>query len=93
MGWILIVENSSDPIRPHKLSAAEAYGDLVSMEMPEYQAHASLSSFTKHMRELATDRANAHDGDETEAWQRRADQLTAQLEELDAVAKGERDPP
>ena len=79
---------NADPTQ--KLPAAEAYGDLTAMEWDPEQAHLTLRTLTDSMRKLALERAEAHEEEEAGlTWRRRAAELEAQIEEIDAVHNGE----
>jgi len=82
MGWILIVKNSTPPVAPQRVSAAEVYGDLVSMTLDPQEAREMVRAGTEKMRDLARERANTADDEEAAAWGERADVTAAQLEEL-----------
>jgi hypothetical protein len=82
MGWTLIVENSPAPIAPQRVSAAEVYGDLVSMTLDPQEAREMVQAGTEKMRDLAREHAGTADAEEARAWGERADAMAAQLEEL-----------
>ena len=59
MGWILIVKNSPTPIAPQRVSAAEVYGDLVSMTLDPPEARVMVRAGTERCAILS--RARQHD--------------------------------
>lgn len=50
-GWVLVVENSPQPLDPQTLSAAEVLGDLRSMEMTSPPPEELVRFFTELMIE------------------------------------------
>jgi hypothetical protein len=82
MGWILIVENSPTPIAPQRVSAAEVYGDLVSMTLDPQEAREMVQAGTEKMRDLARERASTAAAADAKAWGKCANAMAAELEEL-----------